>query len=227
MIAEAQERLRVCVLNAEATGFAPCDCRKVWSELVTGNSKVVDAFFGADRCYLVLGAGQLDGPQQNPKSRDLRVFEQVAAGTPQKVVSLDWGISASSVTTIAKHYLAFLGICCSPSRMPSPLVMLMCASSAGRPLRGARSSSVVLDGQCYQTISVPRPELTVADQLSRAQLEAVGLLLEGRPHAQIARARRTSPRTVANQLASAFQRLGVSGRGQLMHALALRCQAEP
>jgi DNA-binding NarL/FixJ family response regulator len=44
-------------------------------------------------------------------------------------------------------------------------------------------------------------------------------LLEGSSHAQISSERGTSARTVANQLATAFRKLGVSGRGQLVDRL--------
>lgn len=219
------EDLRECIVRAEAFASVPLDCRAVWYDLVAGNSKIVDAFFSTDRCYLVLTSAQAVPPAKERRTLDLRVLERLATGTPQKVVSADLGISASSVTTSASHYLNFLGICCRPSKIPVLLVMLACASATGRALRDARMSVVELDGKRFHGISSPRPELTTAHVLSKAQLEAVSLLIEGRPHAQIAEARRTSMRTVANQLASAYQRLGVSGRGELMRALALRSQA--
>ena len=45
------------------------------------------------------------------------------------------------------------------------------------------------------------------------------VLLEGRSHAEIARARRTSTRTIANQVSAIFRRLNISGRGELMSFL--------
>jgi hypothetical protein len=42
-------------------------------------------------------------------------------------------------------------------------------------------------------------------------------LLEGRNYLEIAKKRGTSTRTVANQLAAAFRRLGVSGRASLLN----------
>jgi DNA-binding CsgD family transcriptional regulator len=70
-------------------------------------------------------------------------------------------------------------------------------------------------------LSSNRMEFYLRDQLSVSELAVVGLLIEGNSHAQIARRRRTSVRTVANQLASAYRKLQVSGRiGILCHVVA-------
>lgn len=51
--------------------------------------------------------------------------------------------------------------------------------------------------------------------LSPAELDVMRLALQGLSNAQIAKARRTSIRTVANQLASVFRKLGVRSRLEL------------
>jgi DNA-binding CsgD family transcriptional regulator len=226
-MADRTEELRQCVLRAPGSPFRQADCRAVWADLIAGNCKVVDAFFSPERCYLVVADDSVPSPRHGSRARDVRVLEQVASGMPQKVVSLEHGISPSMVTFIVSHYLQFLGLCCQPSQIPLALCMLVCATVEGRTLRDAQSSVIEFDGKCHRAISAPRPEQAVAQMLSPAQLETVRLLLEGRRHAQIATARRTSRRTVANQLGSAFQRLGVSGRSELMRSLALRSQVTP
>ena len=61
--------------------------------------------------------------------------------------------------------------------------------------------------------------------LTRAEREVVLLVLAGASSNEVAARRRTSSRTVANQLASAFRKLGVNGRTELaarldeLHAL--------
>jgi DNA-binding CsgD family transcriptional regulator len=54
-----------------------------------------------------------------------------------------------------------------------------------------------------------------AGVLTPAQREVVGLVLQGRSDAEIARVRRCSPHTVASHLQSAFRRLGVNSRAEL------------
>jgi DNA-binding CsgD family transcriptional regulator len=52
-------------------------------------------------------------------------------------------------------------------------------------------------------------------RLTPAEREILRSLLEGMPRASIARARATSERTVANQIASVFRKLGVHSRSEL------------
>jgi DNA-binding CsgD family transcriptional regulator len=68
-------------------------------------------------------------------------------------------------------------------------------------------------------VSAARPDLELARVLSPCELEVVRLRVDGLSHGRIASLRSTSERTVANQLASVFAKLGVSGRPQLLAAL--------
>jgi DNA-binding CsgD family transcriptional regulator len=52
--------------------------------------------------------------------------------------------------------------------------------------------------------------------LTPAESEVVAHLLKGRSNAEIAALRRASERTVANQVASVFRKLGVSSRLELV-----------
>lgn len=54
-----------------------------------------------------------------------------------------------------------------------------------------------------------------ASALSASERIVVGLALDGKSNVEIGKARATSARTVANQLASAFRKLGVSSRREL------------
>jgi DNA-binding NarL/FixJ family response regulator len=83
----------------------------------------------------------------------------------------------------------------------------------------ARVSTLAQNHQKVQVVSAPRPDLRLPARLSNAELSVVRRLLEGSSHAQISSERGTSARTVANQLATAFRKLGVSGRGQLVDRL--------
>ena len=55
--------------------------------------------------------------------------------------------------------------------------------------------------------------------LTSAEQEVVALLLDGHDNASIAAARKTSPRTTANQVASIFRKLGVASRAELAASL--------
>jgi DNA-binding CsgD family transcriptional regulator len=54
-----------------------------------------------------------------------------------------------------------------------------------------------------------------APRLTRAEQAILSLVLRGQGNSAIAAARGTSPRTIANQLAAIYQKLGVSSRREL------------
>lgn len=68
----------------------------------------------------------------------------------------------------------------------------------------------------FTTLSLPLASARPVAPLTPAERQVVALLLEGKSNAQIARARRTSARTVANQVASIFKKLSVSSRAELL-----------
>lgn len=63
------------------------------------------------------------------------------------------------------------------------------------------------------------PAASVRANLSSAERAIVDGLLGGKDIAAIARERGTSPRTVAHQITSTYQKLGVSSRRELLHAV--------
>lgn len=65
-----------------------------------------------------------------------------------------------------------------------------------------------------------RPRGAAAAALSAAELEVAAHVIRGLSNDRIARERRVSERTVANQLRSIFGKLGVTSRSQLASALA-------
>ncbi|HEY8944571.1 MAG TPA: helix-turn-helix transcriptional regulator [Polyangiaceae bacterium] len=68
-------------------------------------------------------------------------------------------------------------------------------------------------------MSVERPETLLRDHLTAAEYDVTCKVLEGASYAEISVCRSKSNRTVANQMASVFHRLGVSGRSALIARL--------
>ena len=148
--------------------------------------------------------------------RSLAMLEGALEGTNQKVLALDFGVSHATVTAVLKRALQRLGIPAAPSRVP--LLVSLLAQSATNPLaaRALQCVSVTTPTRTYQLVSWEQTRSSWESVLSPAELAVVLLRAEGRTHAQIAALRRTSPRTVANQLGAAFRRLGLSGRPSLL-----------
>ncbi|MCB9618146.1 MAG: helix-turn-helix transcriptional regulator [Sandaracinus sp.] len=82
-----------------------------------------------------------------------------------------------------------------------------------------RVEELVVGEDTLVVLSVPISRGALA-RLSAAERDVVVGALEGRSNRELSLARGTSIRTIANQLASAFRKLGVKGRAELAARLA-------
>jgi DNA-binding NarL/FixJ family response regulator len=85
---------------------------------------------------------------------------------------------------------------------------------------GLRASKVTIDGEELAVFSFPLPPPTLPSSLSEAERDVAVAVLKGLSNAEIAMARGTSSRTVANQVASLLRKLGVRSRTEAVAALA-------
>lgn len=88
------------------------------------------------------------------------------------------------------------------------------------PRNGLCASATTDDG--LVVLRYPTPPWPIPGDLTSAEMSIVRHLIEGATAAEIAAARGTSPRTIANQVASVFQKLGVQSRIELLAALRTR-----
>jgi DNA-binding CsgD family transcriptional regulator len=97
------------------------------------------------------------------------------------------------------------------------------ASPRIAPPAGLVAWRMDVPGGTFALLEWPTPapaEAVARRRLTRAEREVTALLVAGLSNAEIARRRGSSPRTVANQVASIFQKLGVSSRLELQAAIA-------
>jgi DNA-binding NarL/FixJ family response regulator len=85
---------------------------------------------------------------------------------------------------------------------------------APAPTDGARTLRFWHEGHELMVLSVPLQRASRI-ALTRAELEVARSIVQGESNAAIAHSRGTSVRTVANQVASILQRLGVASRAQV------------
>lgn len=207
-----REVLRGSAQRSDAAGRVTPVHDEPWNELSSGNYRLVDHFMTEQRCYAVL----LAGAQQAPGAlRHTEWLERVMRADTQKSVALDLCIAPSTLTSGLKQHLTDLGVSALPSKIPLSLMLLARASHQTEHGAVWRQSSFVHDGAEYHVVSWNRPDSAISGKLSPSECSVARLAIEGLSHAEIAIRRRTSVRTVANQLASAFRRLKVSGRLQL------------
>lgn len=87
--------------------------------------------------------------------------------------------------------------------------------------RDIRTAEFVVGDESFVLLSVPLRTERGAEPLTAAEREVAAMIVDGMSNAEIARARGKSVRTIANQVASAFRKLGVGSRVELSSVLAL------
>ena len=85
---------------------------------------------------------------------------------------------------------------------------------------GIRVSQLAYAGEQLVVLSMPSHATERPEALTDAEWQVARMAASGKPNREIAQLRGTSVRTVANQLASTFRKLGVASRTDL--ALLLR-----
>ena len=201
----------------DAVAGEPRDCGSIWERLVSGELAVARHFSRRDRSYLLLIPGE---PRPTPIfGRTRQVLERVLLGEAPKVVASELGVGTSTITFLMKRSLNWMGVNALPSRAPALLALLVQASrhQLGSP---PRAVDVQPESSRHLLLSGMLKTPMLESVLSPAEKSVVCLRLEGRSLVEIAALRHTSKRTVANQLAAASRRLGVSGRSSFVRHLA-------
>jgi DNA-binding NarL/FixJ family response regulator len=196
----------------------------IWSDLTEGRARVT-AWTSNEACT-VMRIQRLHTRAESLDARSVQVLERLLLGVSQKVCAAELGLSTSSVTTIARRGLSTIGIQCTPSRVPLLVVVLARAARVSEPfpmpiVRTSNSGELSMANACLL------PKTLFASALSGAELVVTALLAQGFTYAEIAQRRGTSVRTVANQITSVFHRMRVSGRIQLLAAIAQSLSSTP
>ena len=196
----------------------------LWTELVGGLCKIEHTEFSEQTCTVVVTRDhRLSGEDSTRlSSRDTEILERALLEGVRKSVAIDFGLCPSSIAEILRRCFVFMGLSCWPSRIPFLLVMAAHAKCTPDSQRVAKQLLAQNQQFVRQSISVARPDNELSEWLSPAEYAVTRLLVEGKSYQEMAKLRATSKRTVANQLASAFHRLGISGRAELLCLLAKR-----
>lgn len=213
-VQSCRERLRPLVEDADATLGTTQDVTQTWQRLQRGELVVVDTFCSATRHFVILTGAGATKPI-SPTGCEL--LQLVLASDSQKRTAHERGIPQSTLSLRAQRALQDMGTSFVPSKVPLSLALLIGAFQRERPL--ARLCCLATEAKMYWVVSIPRPELLLATKLTSSEFDVLCRLLQGYTYRQIAEERGTSERTVANQVATAFRRLRVSGRAQLIALL--------
>jgi DNA-binding NarL/FixJ family response regulator len=204
-VANASEALRHAVLAHDRlrTGDGSVG-QALWPELLAGRWSLLDAFTSAGTRYLVAYKNPEGATLRTLHERERAVLELALAGHSGKWIAFELGLSESTVARTLRTALRRIG-----ATDTAPLVGVHSALFA--PLDG------VAPGIDLQVARLTPATTSVG--LSDAERAVVTGILGGKRIAAIARERGTSPRTVSNQIASVYKKLGVSSRREVLALL--------
>jgi DNA-binding CsgD family transcriptional regulator len=186
------------------------ELRKIWADLRAGRLQIVKAYTTKEAHGLVLERREQSAAAAS-RVADFDVTEAALAVGVRRIVAERYDMSCASVAVVVHGCLQQIGWNGLPSRLPLLLVFAACAAHYKSE---ARAWIVTKAGR--MDISIARPEGFLRGRLATSEIDVIRLLVEGSSYAEIAQVRGTSIRTVANQVASGFRRIGVNGRGELL-----------
>jgi DNA-binding NarL/FixJ family response regulator len=193
------------------------DLAVVWSGLRSGKLYVASSHYEHGLCWATIEVGQR---RLVPSTRAMDVLERVLGGEPQKVVAAELGRAITTVAGYCAEALRAIGYERNSAR--APILLVMAAAAARGAVVPKAKLERVLDDSSW-LISVAMPGNSLARRLSPSEWEVARAAIEGKSHLEIATARGTSLRTVANQLASVFGKAGISGCPALRASVAAEC----
>ena len=196
--------------RAEEQSFANAldgsiDLAALWSGLRAGKLYVVSSHYASDSCWAVIEERR---HTIAPSARAMAVLERVLGGEAQKVVAYELGRAVATIASYCSQALKAIAYEHNSAR--APILLVIAATAArGACVPKAKRERVLDDGSWLIRVAVPGRNL--AQRLSPGEWDVARAAIEGKSHAEIARARGTSPRTIANQLASVFGKTGIYG----------------
>jgi DNA-binding CsgD family transcriptional regulator len=203
---------------------ADVDASAAWSALWNGEWRIVDHVTGPPS-HLILCDPAPRGCATRLLSRaEMRLALGRARGVPVKALAADSGRSTAAARTLLASVMQKLKLRCE-----AHLVLLFGGAyrddfippPAGLEATVARYGSgerLLLHYRC--------PAWRMPPTLSGAECTVVRDILDGASQRDVARSRGTSQRTVANQMASVFRKVGVGSRVELFAALRPQQAAE-
>ncbi len=178
----------------------------LWEGLVAGRWSLVDRFDSDGRRFIVAHRNEPRlGDPRGLSTREHQVCEHVGTGRSNKEIAYEFGVTESAVANAAGRAQRKLGL--------SSRLELASFFAPGGPR--ARLVSFELGGETFAAAAAEVTDENALLQLPPAEREVTLHLLRGATNAEIGRLRGTSQHTVANQVQSIFERLGVRSRVEL------------
>jgi len=181
----------------------------LWRELVAGRWTIIDRFESCGRRLLVAHENAPEAARLRELSPPQHtIVRKLLDGRAAAGIALELGMTPSTVSQHIHYALRKLRLR-SVSELATLGKCLKCCQIASRlELQGGEG----VEGVVIDAGASPDAVLT---RLTSAEREIVGFVLDGLSTSEIADLRRCAYRTVANQLASVYEKLGVNSRVEL------------
>jgi DNA-binding CsgD family transcriptional regulator len=189
----------------------PRNAAELWQGLALGRWKIEAHQARETHCELSLRSVPTEHAEPLA-AEDFSIFERVLVGDYQKVIAIEREVSYSTVSTTLAKCSQGLGLKCKMRGVP---LLLVLAAQARRQPKLNLAFGHLESSRLFLAL---RPDATLKDRLTPIEYEIARLVIEGKSHAEISQARRTTPRTIANQIGSLFGKLRVKGRFELIAA---------
>lgn len=204
---ERRERLRELIAAREATTQAESDkALDLWQALIDGRWSLLDTVDSDGRAFTVLHENPLSVRSRLALSeRERQVAYLVARGHHVKLVAYELGIAASTVR----------------SHLHSAMRKLNVAdrSTLCRLVANVRAPGDVAEVAEVGLLALVESVSEMPEILTDAESDVARLIFEGLTNEEIAARRETSERTIANQIAAVYRKLGVNSRIELVEQL--------
>jgi DNA-binding NarL/FixJ family response regulator len=146
--------------------------------------------------------------------RELSVLAAAEGGVANKLVAIEQSLACSTVSESLQTAMGKLGFA-GRAEFLKVMGCLRSSGSNGASVKAPESGVRVVGDVELCWLFLPVEAFGLVPCLTSAERQVVTGVLNGRTNAAIAMARRTSCRTVANQLAAIYRKLGVSSRWEL------------
>lgn len=194
---------------------------RLWEDLcwLRRESVVVFSSERQWRVLLEIPAGDTKRLAEEPQ----RLLREYLVGVSQKAMAYERHRSVSVVSSKISSALSSIGLTGTWRRALVLFTAALHASERRAPLP-ANMLEIRWKGRVWRAFSAKRVD-PFGPEVGKAEAAVGRLFIEGGTYAEIARARRVSVRTVANQVGSLFRKYRVSGRAELIqHLVARRIQ---
>ena len=166
---------------------------------------------------LALRVRREESPPRSTPAKERRVLSLLVEGASQKQIAYELGVSPPAVSICVRSLLHKLGL----EQTLHLILLVRAVEGISEPRLLEMSRRLDVDFGPGETAVYVAPDPDLVRRLTLAELDVTLAVLEGLQNSSIATQRRTSLRTVVNQLAAVFRKLGISGRLELVSRLTL------